>query len=95
MTAELKRFGDSPFLSKETRALIGQYIALADENVTILGDVLNKAAGELSRRYPKASDPVSDVWISNRWANAFENLSPKALEIQENLRGYVFPNHQE
>jgi hypothetical protein len=87
-------FGDSAFLTEKTRKLIADYIALADENTTILGDVLNDSALELPKRYPKASDDESDIWINNRWVDRFKNLSPKAREIQQDLRTYVFTNHQ-
>jgi hypothetical protein len=88
-TSVLRKFGDSAFLTEETRNLIHEYIALADANAIILGDVLDEAARELPRRYPRASDKESDVWINNRWVDRFKNLGPKAREIQENLRRYV------
>lgn len=88
--AAFAKFGDSTFLTQRTRTLIAEYLALVDENTIILGDALNDAEAQLSKRYPNASDKESDTWISYLWGSRSENLSPKAREIQEDLRSYVF-----
>ncbi|HWZ96860.1 MAG TPA: serine protease [Candidatus Dormibacteraeota bacterium] len=92
-TAIFKKFGDSLFLTEHTRKLIAEYLSLVDENTTILGDVLNDSASEFAKRYPQPSDPASDIWINNRWVDCFKNLSPKAREIQNDLRTYVFKSN--
>lgn len=87
--AELRRFASSPFLDEKTRGLIGEYIDLAEQNAYILGDVLEKAAGELPERLTKPPFAGPVIWIHNRYARRFRQLSPKAEEISTSLRSYL------
>jgi len=84
-----RTFSESPFLSDRTKTLMLEYLDLANTNILILGDVFEKATGELSVRYPKATDHESEIWIYNKWVYRFRDLKPKAEEIQKNLGNYV------
>jgi hypothetical protein len=82
-------FADSIFLHEKARSLVQEYIEILEENTMLLGDVLDECAREFSSRYKSADTKFETIWIHNRWAQNYKELSPKADEIRSELRRYV------
>lgn len=88
---ELTRLSASPLLPKPLRELIGQFQAVAHENLTYTGETISKCSKLMPEHFPVAADMKSFTpnWVWNEFNDKRKHFEPVAKEILDYINGYL------
>lgn len=87
----LEELSKSPLLPKQCEKLVAKYLAVVQENVILIGEILTEVSKELPEKYPneEAIKRASLNWIHNRYNDKFKSLEPLAREVEAFIRKYL------
>ncbi|WP_024771732.1 hypothetical protein [Aquimarina macrocephali] len=80
---ELSQLNSSPFMTKETKCLLGEYLYTIENNLTIIGVEINNLITEIDLRYSTVEDIKMDnrEWAYNIIISKLTPIKPKADAI--------------
>lgn len=88
---ELTRLSASPLLPKPLREHIGQFQAIAHENLTLAGKTISACSKLMPDHFPTSGDmkDFSPTWVWNEFNEKRKHFEPSAKEILDYMNEYL------